>query len=146
MKVQRIELDSLVSGRCTSPCRSSTVSAPPTPHPSPSLRWCCPITHHITAPLKHQGIRRAAVAANLHKTDKLKRLLPPRSSQVCTVTPRRSSSARGRCCLCAGYKVAEIIYLSVFTRLFSCCPPCCCVHPSPCLLATPTPSNPGPNV
>lgn len=72
-------------------------------------------------------------------TEQTKCLLPPRFGQVCTGTPRGSSSARWRCCICAGYKVAEIMYLFTFI-LFSCCPPCCCVHPSPCLLATPTPT------
>lgn len=96
MKVQRIELDSLVSGQCTSPCRSSTVSAW-LPHPSPSLHWCWPITHHRTALLEHEVIRRAAVAANLHKTDKLTHLLPHRPGEVCTVTTRRSCATRWHC-------------------------------------------------
>lgn len=122
------------------------VSPPPTPHPSPSLRWCCPITHHITALLKHQSIGRAAVAANLHKTDKLKHLLPPRPSLHSDSQEvfLHQVALLPLCWLQGGRN--HTVYLSLFTHLFSCCPPCCCVHPSPCLPATPTPSNPGPNV
>lgn len=74
LQVQRIDLDSLVSGGCTSLYRSSTAPqrqpiAPPlppeTPIPVPAL--CpsdpLPITYHSPAPLWHEGHTRAAPAA-----------------------------------------------------------------------------------
>lgn len=92
--------------------------------------------------LSMRALIRAAVAADLDKTAKLKLLLPP-------------SYARWCCSLCAliklhtGYKVAAITYIVCLQSLFNCCSPHCCLHPTPCLpTTTPSPatSNHNPNI
>lgn len=120
--------------------------SPPNPPSlsSPPVHWCCPITHHITAPLERKSIRRAAVAANLHKTQASPATLFWLSLHNNAQEAFLRQVARLLMCWLQGG--SDHIYLRVFTNLLSCCPPCCCLRPSPCLPASPTPSNPNPNV
>lgn len=85
-------------------------------------------------------VRAAVAAANLDKTDKLKLLLPPCSSEVCTVTNRESSFARWCCSLCAwiltptyilGTRWQQSHIFVCLQSLFNCCSPHCCLYPTP---------------
>lgn len=75
------------------------------PPDSPTLPFLAagvdPLLITVLHRLSMRALVRAAVAANLDKTEKLKLLLPPCSSEVCTVTNRESFSAGWRCSLCA---------------------------------------------
>lgn len=51
--------------------------------------------------LSMRALMRAAVAANLDNTEKLKLLLQPCSGEVCTLTTRNNSSGWWCCSLCA---------------------------------------------
>lgn len=101
-------------------------------------------------------VRAAVAAANLDKTDKLKLLLPPCSSEVCTVTNRESSFARWRCSLCAWILTPTYIlgtrwqqshiFLYKVSSTAALHTAVCTQHPACRTTPTPTTSKPNPNI
>lgn len=122
------------------------VSPPRLPHPPLFCRWCWRIA--VLHRSSMRAFMRAAVAANLDKTDKLKLLLPSCSNEASTVTTREFFlPLDGAVPSVHGFRLqitywvqggSNYIYCICLQSLFNCCSPHCCLHPTPCL---PTTSN-----